>query len=82
MLAAIANPHIRDLHKIGLNHVCLAVDDIKAVVATMKDNVYETRNEIMEFHSRKLVFLIGPGGTTIELSQWDQPLQHQALNHQ
>ncbi|MGE4047197.1 MAG: VOC family protein [Acetobacteraceae bacterium] len=68
---AIADPHIRDLHKIGLNHICFAVDDINSVVATMKDNGYETRNDIMDFHSRKLVFLVGPGGTTIELSQWD-----------
>ena len=45
--AAIADPHLRDLHKIGLNHVCFAVDDINAVVATMRDNGYQTRNEIM-----------------------------------
>lgn len=68
--AAIADPHIRDLHRIGLNHVCFAVDDIHAVVATMKANGYRTRNEIMEFHERKLVFLVGPAGVTIELSQW------------
>jgi catechol 2,3-dioxygenase-like lactoylglutathione lyase family enzyme len=68
--AAIADPNIRDLHKIGLNHVCFAVDDIHAVVATMKANGYRTRNDIMEFHERKLVFLVGPAGVTIELSQW------------
>jgi len=68
--AAIADPQIRDLHRIGLNHVCFAVDDIHAVVATMKANGYRTRNEIMEFHDRKLVFLVGPAGVTIELSQW------------
>jgi catechol 2,3-dioxygenase-like lactoylglutathione lyase family enzyme len=69
--AALADPQIRDLHKIGLNHVCFAVDDIDAAVATMRDNGYETRNDIMQFHARKLVFLVGPGGTTIELSQWE-----------
>ena len=68
--AAIADPHIRDLHKIGLNHVCFAVDDIDAVVAKMRENGYRTRNDIMDFHSRKLVFLAGPAGVTIELSQW------------
>jgi catechol 2,3-dioxygenase-like lactoylglutathione lyase family enzyme len=68
---AIPDPSIRDLHKIGMNHVCFAVDDIDAVVATMRENGYRTRNDIMDFHSRKLVFLIGPAGTTIELSQWD-----------
>src|ERR1700744_309485 len=45
--AAIEDPHIRDLHKIGLNHVCFAVDDIHAVVAAMKANGYRTRSEIM-----------------------------------
>ena len=69
--AAIADPQIRDLHKIGLNHVCFAVDDINAVVATMRANGYQSRNEIMEFHARKLVFLVGPAGVTVELSQWD-----------
>ncbi|HEX7215143.1 MAG TPA: hypothetical protein VF578_13095 [Methylomirabilota bacterium] len=29
------------------------------------------RNEIMYFHNRKLVFLSGPEGVTVELSQWD-----------
>ena len=68
---AVAGGRIRDLHKVGLNHVCFAVDDIHAVVATMRSNGYETRNDIMQFHSRKLEFLVGPAGTTIELSQWD-----------
>jgi catechol 2,3-dioxygenase-like lactoylglutathione lyase family enzyme len=67
---SIADPHIRDLHKVGLNHVCFAVDDINAVVAKMRENGYQTRNDIMEFHARKLVFLVGPAGVTIELSQW------------
>lgn len=67
---AIVDPNIRDLHKLGLNHVCFAVDDIAATVQTMKQNGYETRNDIMDFHSRKLVFLFGPGGVTIELAQW------------
>jgi catechol 2,3-dioxygenase-like lactoylglutathione lyase family enzyme len=69
--AAIEDPQIRDLHKTGLNHVCFAVDDINSIVAMMRDNGYQTRNDIMEFHSRKLVFLVGPEGVTIELSQWD-----------
>jgi hypothetical protein len=69
--AAVADPHIRDLHKMGLNHVRFVVDDIYSVVSTMRDNGYQTRNDIMEFHSRKLVFLVGPAGVTIELSLWD-----------
>ena len=37
----------------------------------MRQAGYQTRNDIMQFHSRKLVFLVGPAGITIELSQWD-----------
>lgn len=67
---AVEDPQILDLHKVGLNHVCFAVDDIDQVVATMRENGYRTRNDIMDFHDRKLVFLVGPAGVTIELSQW------------
>jgi catechol 2,3-dioxygenase-like lactoylglutathione lyase family enzyme len=67
---AIDDPHVRDLNKLGFNHICFAVDDIEAEVAKMKSHGFETRNEIMDFHSRKLVFLAGPEGVTVELSQW------------
>jgi hypothetical protein len=30
----------------------------------------QLRNEIMQFHDRKLVFLSGPEGVTVELAQW------------
>ena len=66
----IEDPHIRDLDKLGFNHICFAVEDIEAEVAWMKANGFATRNEIMDFHSRKLVFLAGPEGVTVELSQW------------
>jgi catechol 2,3-dioxygenase-like lactoylglutathione lyase family enzyme len=66
----LPDPHIRDLHKLGFNHVCFAVDDIEAEVAKLRAHGFETRNEIMDFHSRKLVFLEGPEGVTIELAQW------------
>ena len=66
----LPDPHIRDLHKIGMNHVCFTVDDIEGEVAKFRAAGFETRNEIMDFHSRKLVFLDGPEGVTIELSQW------------
>jgi hypothetical protein len=36
----------------------------------MRAHGYRTRNDIMDFHARKLVFLVGPGGVTVELSQW------------
>lgn len=61
---------IRDLSKIGFNHICFAVEDLEAVLAKMVANGYSARNEVMDFHRRKLVFLAGPEGVTIELSQW------------
>jgi catechol 2,3-dioxygenase-like lactoylglutathione lyase family enzyme len=66
----LPDPHIRDLHKLGMNHICFAVDDVEAEVAKLRTNGFKTRNEIMDFHSRKLVFIEGPEGVTVELSQW------------
>ena len=66
----LPDPHIRDLHKLGMNHICFAVDDIEAEVGKLKSHGFATRNNIMDFHSRKLVFIEGPEGVTIELSQW------------
>src|SRR5215831_6985738 len=51
----LSDPHIRDLYKLGMNHVCFAVDDIEAEVAKFRAGGFKTRNEIMDFHSRKLV---------------------------
>ena len=65
----LPDPHIRDLHKLGMNHICFAVEDIEAEVAKLRAKGFKTRNEIMDFHSRKLVFIDGPEGVTIELSQ-------------
>jgi catechol 2,3-dioxygenase-like lactoylglutathione lyase family enzyme len=66
----LADAHIRDLHKMGMNHICFAVDNVEAEVAALKARGFETRNEIMEFHSRKLVFIDGPEGVTVELAEW------------
>jgi catechol 2,3-dioxygenase-like lactoylglutathione lyase family enzyme len=66
----VPDPNIRDLHKLGMNHICFAVDDIEAEVAKLQANGFATRNQIMDFHSRKPVFIDGPEGVTIELSQW------------
>jgi catechol 2,3-dioxygenase-like lactoylglutathione lyase family enzyme len=66
----LPDPHIRDLHKLGMNHICFAVDDIEAEVGKLKSHGFATRNDIMDFHSRKLVFVEGPEGVTIELSRW------------
>jgi catechol 2,3-dioxygenase-like lactoylglutathione lyase family enzyme len=66
----LPDPHIRDLYKLGMNHICFAVENIEAEVAELRTNGFKTRNVIMDFHSRKLVFIDGPEGVTIELSQW------------
>jgi hypothetical protein len=35
------------------------------------------RNEVMTFHDRRLVFVRGPGGVTIELAEWlAEPVPH------
>ena len=64
------DPLIRDLHKLGFNHVCFAVEDLEVAVAKMAARGFTTHSKVLDFHSRKLVFLNGPEGVTIELSQW------------
>jgi catechol 2,3-dioxygenase-like lactoylglutathione lyase family enzyme len=66
----IVDPDILKLNKLGFNHICLAVDDIEAEVRRLSARGVQMRNEIMQFHDRKLVFLSGPEGVTVELAQW------------
>lgn len=66
----LPDPNVRDLHKLGMNHICFAVEDIEAEVAKLRAAGFSPRNEIMDFHSRKLVFIDGPEGVTVELSEW------------
>jgi catechol 2,3-dioxygenase-like lactoylglutathione lyase family enzyme len=66
----IPDPNIGKLNKLGFNHICLAVDDIDAVVRKLVANGVRMRNEIMQFHDRKLVFIEGPEGVAVELAQW------------
>lgn len=73
-----ADPDEGDLARLGFNHVCFAVDDLDATLARLSAAGVRTRNEIMTFHDRRLVFLVGPGDVTIELAEWttdpgDQP---------
>ena len=67
----IDNRDIRQLNEIGFNHVCFAVDDLEAEIVRLTAAGVKLRNRMMDFHSRKLVFLEGPEGVTIELAQWD-----------
>ncbi len=61
---------IRQLNKIGFNHICFAVDDLEAEIAKLTAAGVKLRNKMMDFHSRKLVFLDGPEGVTVELAEW------------
>ena len=66
------DPNAARLDKLGVNHVCFAVDDVEAEVRRLVAGGVSVRNEVMEFHDRKLVFLIGPEDITVELAQWQQ----------
>ena len=66
----ISDPNIRELNKLGFNHVCFAVDNIGEALRRIREAGIEARNEIMDFYGRKLVFLQGPEGITVELSEW------------
>ena len=56
----------------GFNHVCFRVEDLDATVAEFEAAGFPTRNQSMDFHDRKLVFLVGPANTVIELAQWHE----------
>jgi catechol 2,3-dioxygenase-like lactoylglutathione lyase family enzyme len=66
----LPDPAVRNLTKIGFNHVCFAVDDLEAQLAKLRAQGIRPRNDVLDFHDRKLVFLSGPEGVTIELAQW------------
>ena len=55
----------------GFNHVCFRVADLDATVAKFDAAGFPTRNQPMDFHDRKLVFLVGPANTVVELAQWE-----------
>jgi catechol 2,3-dioxygenase-like lactoylglutathione lyase family enzyme len=64
------NPSESNLARLGFNHVCFAVDDLDETLGRLERAGIETRNEVMDFHDRRLVFLAGPSGVTIELAEW------------
>ncbi len=64
---------ITRLDRLGFNHVCFAVADIESEVARLRAAGVEILNEIMDFHSRKLVFIRGPEGITLELAELNDP---------
>jgi catechol 2,3-dioxygenase-like lactoylglutathione lyase family enzyme len=64
------DPHEADLARLGVNHVCFAVDDLDATLDRLRTAGVHVRNEVLEFHDRRLVFVLGPQGVTIELAEW------------
>jgi catechol 2,3-dioxygenase-like lactoylglutathione lyase family enzyme len=61
---------LENLARPGFNHICFAVTDLEAEVKRLVSQGVRLRNEIMDFHARKLVFLYGPEGITVELAEW------------
>jgi catechol 2,3-dioxygenase-like lactoylglutathione lyase family enzyme len=57
------------LARVGFNHVCFRVEDLDAMLAHLAAHGIKPRNEVMDFHDRRLVFLDGPG-VVVELAQW------------
>jgi catechol 2,3-dioxygenase-like lactoylglutathione lyase family enzyme len=61
------------LSRTGFNHLCLRTESISATLANLAAIGVEPRNEVMEFHDRRLVFVTGPEGVVIELAEWTTP---------
>lgn len=57
------------LTRLGFNHVCFRVADLGATLAHLAAHGVQPRNEVMDFHDRRLVFLDGPG-VVVELAEW------------
>ena len=66
----LPNPNIRKLNHVGFNHLCLTADDLDAEVARLRAEGVTFRNDVIDYHDRKIVFLEGPEGITLELAQW------------
>ena len=61
---------VENLAKPGYNHICFAVTDLESEVKRLAAHGVALRSEILDFHARKLVFLSGPEGITVELAEW------------
>ncbi len=57
------------LTRTGFNHVCFRVNDLDAMLAHLAEHGVKPRNEVFDFHDRRLVFLDGPG-VVVELAEW------------
>ena len=61
---------VENLAKPGYNHICFAVSDLQSEVERLAAHGVALRTEVLDFHARKLVFLSGPEGITVELAEW------------
>ena len=57
------------LDRTGFNHVCFRVNDLAAMLEHLAANGITSRNDVLDYHDRKLVFLDGPG-VVVELAEW------------
>jgi catechol 2,3-dioxygenase-like lactoylglutathione lyase family enzyme len=57
------------LDRTGFNHVCFRVNNLAAMLDHLAANGVTPRNEVLDYHDRKLVFLDGPG-VVVELAEW------------
>jgi len=65
----LSDPNITCLNKIGFNHVCFAVENLDSEITRLVANGIKLRNKVLDYHGRKLIFLCGPDGITVELSE-------------
>jgi catechol 2,3-dioxygenase-like lactoylglutathione lyase family enzyme len=63
-------PDEGNLARLGFNHVCFAVGDLDSTLERLVSAGVVVRNDVMEFHDRRLVFLVGPDDVTVELAEW------------
>ena len=70
--AALPDEGAGTLARLGFNHVCFRVADLDATLAHLAAHGVSPRNQLMDFHDRRLVFLDGPG-IVVELAEWVQP---------
>ena len=64
------DPGLSNLARPGFNHLAFAVEDIDGIVNKLTSHGVRLRNHLMTYHDRKLVFVEGPEGITIELVEW------------
>ncbi|WP_444923809.1 VOC family protein [Microbulbifer sp. DLAB2-AF] len=65
-----SDSNLLNLARPGYNHLCLRVDDIDFSVDYLKKNGVHIRGQVIEYLSRKLVYIEGPEYITIELAEW------------